>query len=106
MLARSAIRVGGCNIRLPRPHIIYRASFSTTARHANTSVTATWNRLGQRAREVASAITPDGGILANIREDEQNEAQPLNLNIFPQLTPTLRKLTLVNKVAVVTGYVM
>lgn len=36
-------------------------------------------------------------------EDVQAKATPLDLNVIPQLTPTLKKFTLPGRIAVITG---
>ena len=48
------------------------------------------------AAQASGPVTPPGG-------DLQRIAEPLNSSIYSQLTPTLSKFTLRNKVAVVTG---
>jgi len=55
-----------------------------------------------RSRAHLSIITGNGPVKPP-GEDERRIAQPLHQNVYSQLTPTLRKFTLPNKVAVVTG---
>ncbi|KAL1306081.1 hypothetical protein AAFC00_004201 [Neodothiora populina] len=57
---------------------------------------------GQRTEEDLPVSAKDEPV-APPGQDAQAVATPLNLDILPQLTPTLRKFTLPGKVAVVTG---
>lgn len=50
----------------------------------------------QMNTQESGPVNPPGG-------DLQKIAQPLNPNVYSQLTPTLAKFTLRDKVAVITG---
>lgn len=56
------------------------------------------------ARSNATRRRHISGLVTNFEEQQQRAAEPLNLNVYNQLTPTLRKFTLPDKIAVVTGY--
>lgn len=60
---------------------------------------------GQRTEEDLPVSERSNEPVAPPGQDIQAVATPLNLDILPQLTPTLRKFTLPGRVAVVTGYV-
>ena len=81
-----------------------RARFSLKSRQNDASISVSSYRAGQQTtKEIEVKKDGNSPVLA-ASEDEQRAAQPLNLNVFSQLTPTLHKFTLPNKVAVITGY--
>lgn len=57
---------------------------------------------GARAQEVLP-VSEKNEPVAPPGQDIQAVAQPLNLDVIPQLTPTVQKFLLPGKVAVVTG---
>jgi hypothetical protein len=60
-------------------------------------------RDGQRKEREVAANTETNGLVTPPGSDLQKIAQPVNPSIYSQLTPTLTKFMLLDKVAVITG---
>jgi len=58
---------------------------------------------GVREQEILEVNEANEGPVSSSVGDEKSVAQPLNPAVVPQLTPTLARFTLQDKVAIVTG---
>jgi hypothetical protein len=80
-----------------------RASLSSTAIQKDSTVPVVSYRDGQRMEGDVGTTTEINGPVTPPGSDLQKIAQPLNPSIYSQLTPTLTKFILRDKVAVITG---
>lgn len=77
---------------------------SNTSTQNDPSIAVVSYRSGKR-RQQELDVKPEGnGPVTPAGNDLQKVAKPLNPSIYSQLTPTLHKFTLRDKVAVITGY--
>ena len=81
-----------------------RANLSNTTIQKDSTIPVVSYRDGQRKEGEVGATTESNGPVTPPGSDMQKTAQPLNPSIYSQLTPTLTKFTLRDKVAVITGY--
>jgi hypothetical protein len=80
-----------------------RASLSTTTIQQYSTIPVVSYRDGQRKEGDVAANTEANGPVTPPGSDLQKIAQPVNPSIYSQLTPTLTKFMLRDKVAVITG---
>ncbi|KAK3717434.1 hypothetical protein LTR37_005824 [Vermiconidia calcicola] len=91
--------------RTPTPTTIVRANLSTGIRQLNPLVSVVSYSDGERMQEGIEAKPEGTGPVMPPGNDLQKTANPLNASVYSQLSPTLFKFTLQDKVAVVTGQV-
>ena len=105
MLARASLGSVGRRTfsfrSLPIPKTL--SSLSSTSSHKDSAVSVVSYRDGQRKQDELGATAATNGPVTPPGSDSQKIAQPLNPSIYSQLTPTLSKFTLRDKVAVITG---
>ena len=106
MLARPALRTASKRAfrppsRLPKA---FPASLNTTSKWNYPAVPVINYKGGERTEGAIDIKTDLTGPVTPFGDDEQKTAKPLDPNVYSQLTPTLHRFTLRNKVAVVTGY--
>ena len=82
----------------------HRAALNVTAKANDPAVSVISYPQGERTQKEIDIKTAANGPVKPAIGDESRLAEPMNPNVYSQLTPTLHKFTLRNKVAVITGY--
>lgn len=109
MFARSVVRSAGrCAITATRPvsaftPMVSRAAFNHSSKKEDPEVPVISYQDGQRQEQSLFVPSTSSGPVNPPGQDVEKAAVPLKPSIVPQLTPTLQKFTLLDKVAVVTG---
>ena len=88
------------------PTTIIQASLSTGIRQLNPLVSVVSHSDGERTQQGLEAKPEGTGPVMPPGNDLQRTAKPLHASVYSQLSPTLHKFTLQDKVAVVTGQVI